>query len=175
MVKENRKNLQYGSGITGVFAENTATWSPVETPATAAQKENSSAWKNGKIEYQCQYCQLWGHWCTSPKACLKARLPLKKQWKKKSNVFIVGTYVCAYESLEQEETRLLTFFCQRWTDFAYVSHPDVQMGLQHCFSMVGGLIVPPLVIFRYSINKPEPSTTHSCCFIDHFRYHSILG
>jgi uric acid-xanthine permease len=25
------------------------------------------------------------------------------------------------------------------------------MGLQHCFAMVGGLITPPLVIFRFSV------------------------
>ena len=25
------------------------------------------------------------------------------------------------------------------------------MGLQHCFAMVGGLITPPLVIFRFTV------------------------
>jgi hypothetical protein len=71
LVKENRKNLQYGSGITGFFAEDMVTGSQRETPVTAAQKENRKAGKNGKVKYQCRHCQLWGHQRTSLKVCLK--------------------------------------------------------------------------------------------------------
>jgi hypothetical protein len=67
MAKENRKNLQYGSGISGPFAADSRTKTPTKTTPT----ENSRAGKNGKTEYQCQYCGLWGQRQTSSKACLK--------------------------------------------------------------------------------------------------------
>ena len=68
MAKENRKNLQYGSGISGPFAEDSQR--PTRRQK-AAIKENSRAGLNGKTEYQCLHCGLWGHKRTSSKACLE--------------------------------------------------------------------------------------------------------
>jgi hypothetical protein len=70
MVKENRKNLQYGSGISGPFAEDSQT-TPTRTPTKAQTTENSRVGTNDKTEYQCRHCSLWGHRRTSAKACLK--------------------------------------------------------------------------------------------------------
>jgi hypothetical protein len=72
MVKENRKNLQYGSGISGPFAEDSQR-TPTRTPTKAAPTENSRVGMNNKTEYQCRHCSLWGHRQTSSKACLKNR------------------------------------------------------------------------------------------------------
>jgi hypothetical protein len=60
MVKENRKNLQYGSGISGSFAEDSQR-TLTRTPTKAAPTENSRAGMNDKTEYQWRHCALWGH------------------------------------------------------------------------------------------------------------------
>jgi hypothetical protein len=74
MVKENRNNLQYGSGISGPFAEDSQmAGTRTRTPTKTATMENSRAGMNGKTEYQCRHCALWGHRQTSSKACLKNR------------------------------------------------------------------------------------------------------
>jgi hypothetical protein len=62
MVKENRKNLQYGSGISGPFAEDSQmAGTPTRTPTKAAPTENSRVGMNDKTEYQCRHCALWDH------------------------------------------------------------------------------------------------------------------
>jgi hypothetical protein len=79
MVKENRKNLLYGSGITGVFAEDRPPEPAASLPAatiteetaTIAQGANNREGSNGKVEWRCQHCLLWGHRCTNLSACLE--------------------------------------------------------------------------------------------------------
>jgi hypothetical protein len=81
MVKENRKNLQYGSGISGPFAEDSQmAGTQTRTPTKTATTENSRAGMKGKTEYQYRHCALWGHRRTSAKACLKNR---EKKCKKR--------------------------------------------------------------------------------------------
>jgi hypothetical protein len=59
MVKENRKNLQYGSGISGPFAEDSQmAGTRTRTPTKTATTENSRAGMNGKTEYQYRHCAL---------------------------------------------------------------------------------------------------------------------
>jgi hypothetical protein len=79
MVKENRKNLQYGSGITGVFAEDPPPEPAASLPAATITEEtatimggtHSREGANGKVEWRCQHCLLWGHRRSSSSACLK--------------------------------------------------------------------------------------------------------
>jgi hypothetical protein len=88
MVKENRKNLLYGSGITGVFAEDRPPEPAASLPAatiteetaTITQGTNSREGANGKVEWRCQHCRLWRHRCTSLNACLenKKRLSVER-------------------------------------------------------------------------------------------------
>jgi hypothetical protein len=76
MVKENRKSLLYGSGITWVFAEDRATKPETEAvaslpAATITEGTNKREGANIKVEWRCQHCQLWGHRYTSSNACLE--------------------------------------------------------------------------------------------------------
>jgi hypothetical protein len=73
MVKENRKKLQCGSGISGPFAEDSqmAGTARTRTPTKTATTENSRARMNSTTEYQCWHCALWGHRRTSSNACLR--------------------------------------------------------------------------------------------------------
>jgi hypothetical protein len=66
MVKENRKNLLYGSGITGVFAEDRPAEPAASLPAATitqgtamiTQGTYSREGADGKVEWRCQQCLL---------------------------------------------------------------------------------------------------------------------
>jgi hypothetical protein len=68
LIKENRKNLRYGSGITGPFREDNVR--PTRARGEKMQL-NSRAGRGGKVEFQCPRCEKWGHQQVSSKACLK--------------------------------------------------------------------------------------------------------
>jgi hypothetical protein len=67
-IKENRKDLRYGSGITGPFREDNVR--PTRAGGEKMQL-NSRAGRGGKVEFQCPHCEKWGHQRVSSKACLK--------------------------------------------------------------------------------------------------------
>jgi hypothetical protein len=87
MVQENRKNLLYGSGITGVFAEDRPPEPSASLPAATITEEtaatmggtNSREGPDGKVEWRCQQCLLWGHRRTSSSACLKNKKRLSER------------------------------------------------------------------------------------------------
>jgi hypothetical protein len=66
LVKENRKNLRYGPGIAGPFAEDRGT-GDIGKSTTAVPR----AVEGGKVEFKCPHCFLWGHQRKSSKLCLK--------------------------------------------------------------------------------------------------------
>jgi hypothetical protein len=86
MVQENRKNLLYGPGITGVFAEDRPSEPAASLPAATMTEEtamiiggtNSRKGPDGKVEWRGQQCLLWEHRQISSSACFKN----KKDWVK---------------------------------------------------------------------------------------------
>jgi hypothetical protein len=88
MVQENKKNLLYGPEITGVFAEDRPPEPSASLPAATAMTEetatimggtNSRKGPDGKVEWRCQQCLLWGHSRTSSSACLKNKKRLSER------------------------------------------------------------------------------------------------
>jgi hypothetical protein len=66
LVKENRKNLRYGPGIAGPFAEDRGTGDDGKSTTSV-----SRAVEGGKVEFKCPHCFVWGHQRKSSKSCLK--------------------------------------------------------------------------------------------------------
>jgi hypothetical protein len=67
LVKENKKNLRYGPGISGPFKEDRGAGD--EGRLTTAV---SRAVDGGKVlEFKCPHCFVWGHQQKSWKPCLK--------------------------------------------------------------------------------------------------------
>jgi hypothetical protein len=71
LVKENGKNLRYGSGVTGPFREDTARPTGAGGQRVPSLPLNLRAGRGGKVEFQCPHCEKWGHQRVLSKACLK--------------------------------------------------------------------------------------------------------
>jgi hypothetical protein len=68
LIAENKKNLRYGSGIVGPFRQ-PQDQTGEQTEKRKKGKLNSRAGRGGKIEFQCSWCNLWGHQRVSSKFC----------------------------------------------------------------------------------------------------------
>jgi hypothetical protein len=66
LVKENKKNLRYGPGITGPFKEDRG-----EGDEGRSRTAVSRAVDSGKVEFKCPHCIVWGQQRKSSKSCLK--------------------------------------------------------------------------------------------------------
>jgi hypothetical protein len=68
LVNENRKGLQYSSGMSGPFAEDSKEQSTNEEPTVRKKRRKT---RKERKSLKCGHCGIMGHLRTSSKDCLK--------------------------------------------------------------------------------------------------------